>query len=55
MTIPGDRQFETGSGAIFLEENSRFVFYQRDGDEVGESKRAKEAERREEEKRCAHA
>lgn len=56
MNVTGHRQFRTGSDEVSLEENSRFVFYQRD--EVGErareqeSKRAREAERRE--KRCAH-
>jgi len=46
MTVTRHRQFQTGSGAVFLEENFRFVFYQRDGDEVGESKRAREAEKK---------
>jgi len=46
MTSTGHCQIRTGSGAVFLEENSRFVFYQHD--EVGESKRTREAERREE-------
>lgn len=48
MTSTGHCQIRTGSGTVFLEKNSRFVFYQHDEDEVGESKRTREAERREE-------